>query len=244
MLIVGLTGGIASGKSTVSELMAQEHGLTIVDADLIARQVVEPGNRAYNSIVSHFQPLVPDLLLSDGKLNRPALGKYVFAHEDERKVLNKLTHPWIRLEMVKQILWAYFSAKRLVILDVPLLFESGLDLICGSTVCVICSEEEQLKRIQQRNVGVSEEEARQRIASQMKTSDKVKKADIVIDNSGTKSQLKDQVNSAVTRLTPGLFMWLITLLPPLGVLSALHTWTVRRVQEKLSQRKDSNKKRD
>ncbi|KAF7171335.1 hypothetical protein CNMCM5623_003745 [Aspergillus felis] len=150
MLIIGLTGSIATGKSTVSTLLSSPpYSLPIIDADLLARQVVEPGTPAYKAIVNYFGPSTPDLLLpasdddptgSHRPLNRPALGRRVFGTSEERKrdrmILNKIVHPAVRWEIYKALMYYYVHGHWAVVLDVPLLFESGMDLICGTVVVV------------------------------------------------------------------------------------------------------------
>ncbi|OAA68241.1 dephospho-kinase [Niveomyces insectorum RCEF 264] len=167
MLLIGLTGSIATGKSTVSGLLAAPpYGLQVVDADQLARQVVEPGTRAYRKIVAYFGPTTPDLLLPpppatatatataaaeaaavDGKqaggvrpLNRAVLGRRVFgddpAHRRDRAVLNGIVHPAVRAAMYRRLAYAYLSGCWAVVLDVPLLFESGLDVLCGTVLVV------------------------------------------------------------------------------------------------------------
>lgn len=216
MLILGLTGGIATGKSTVSKRLSEKHSLTIVDADLIARQVVEPGTSAYRRIVSHFQPLVPDLILEDqgGALNRPALGRAVFGNEKERLFLNSVVHPAVRYEMLRQVVVAWVAGKDLVILDVPLLFESKLDRFCGRTVVVTCNEDQELKRLLDRDSHLTEDDAKKRIASQMDLEKKKTLANSVIDNSGTLDELYTQVDKLVETVRPSQVATLATWLGP------------------------------
>lgn len=231
MLIVGLTGGIAAGKSTVSEKLKKEYGLTIIDADLIAKQVQEPGRSSYNKIVQYFGPKVDNLLLEDGNLNRPELGKYVFGDKEELKKLNSFVHPAVRFEIFKQILIAYLKLNKLVILDVPLLFEAGLDKICGATITVICKEEIQLERLLKRNQYLSEEDAKQRINSQMPNHLKIRKSDYIIDNSSTLEDLDEQISGTVNRVTPFIIRHLLELFPPFAVFSAFGTFMIRRIFE-------------
>lgn len=232
MLIVGLTGGIATGKSTVSKELRDKYGLPIVDADVIARQVVEPGTSAYKKIVEHFGPLNPDLLHENGTLNRPALGQTVFGNEKERQVLNSIVHPAVRYEMARQVLYHWITGKRLVILDVPLLFESKLDRFCGVTIVVSCSDDKQLERLLQRDSHLSKTDAEQRIASQMPVETKGLLADYTIDNNGTLEQLHDNVRQVVREVSPNTLLstaeWL---LPPLGFLMALYTYYTRPVRK-------------
>jgi dephospho-CoA kinase len=116
----------------VSRIFAEQN-IPIIDADLIARQVVEPGRRAYNLIRKYFGD---EILNADGTIDRPKLGSIIFADSDKRKVLNSCVHPYVRLEMLKQVLWHWMSGAKLVVVDVPLLFESKLDKFVNTTVVV------------------------------------------------------------------------------------------------------------
>ncbi|KAI8580710.1 hypothetical protein K450DRAFT_235587 [Umbelopsis ramanniana AG] len=213
MKLIGLTGGIGSGKSTVSRIIAEQN-VPIIDADLIARQVVEPGRRAYKLIRKHFGD---EVLNADGTIDRPKLGAIIFGDSDKRKVLNSCVHPYVRLEMFKQVFWHWMTGKKLVFLDVPLLFESKLDKFVNTTVVVFCSELLQLQRIVKRD-NMTEEAATQRIRSQMPLSEKVKLANIVLDNSSDVDQLKIQVKNLVRRLTPPVSSWLLGwIVPPVAL---------------------------
>ncbi|KAI8052179.1 dephospho-CoA kinase [Syncephalis plumigaleata] len=133
MKVVGLTGGIATGKSTVSRQLSQYY--PIVDADRIAREVVAPGQPAYREILKHFSD-IPDLLLEDGQLNRPRLGQVVFGDAERRKALNGCTHYYIRRRMLWEIIYYWFLGEPVLILDVPLLMESRLDRFISTAVVV------------------------------------------------------------------------------------------------------------
>lgn len=231
MLVVGLTGGIAAGKSTVSQKLREKHGLTIIDADLIARQVQEPGRSSYNKIVKYFGPKVENLLFEDGNLNRPELGRFVFGDKEELKKLNSFVHPAVRFEIFKQILIAYLKMNKMVILDVPLLFEAGLDKICGATIAVVCKESIQLERLLKRNAYLTEEDAKQRINSQMPNHLKIRKADYVIDNSSTLEDLDEQIDGTVQRVRPFIIRHLLELFPPFALFSAFGTFMIRRIYE-------------
>ena len=137
--VVGLTGGIGSGKSAVSDLFAQQ-GIDIVDADVVARQVVEPGTPALQAIIDHFgEAIVTD----NGTLNRPALRKRVFENDLDKQWLNALLHPAIRAEMQTQL---EVATSPYVVFSVPLLIENGLDSMADTVLVVDCSEETQLAR--------------------------------------------------------------------------------------------------
>ncbi|MCM3704759.1 MULTISPECIES: dephospho-CoA kinase [Cytobacillus] len=187
-LTVGLTGGIASGKSTVSSLLI-EKGYTVIDADIEARLAVEKGEEAYQDIVRHFGDRV---LLDDGSINRAELGSIIFHDEKERQVLNSIVHPAVRKRMTAKKEQAISRNEQLIILDIPLLFESKLQYMCDKTLLVYADEDIQLKRLMQRNQ-LSENEAMARIQSQMPLRDKKVLADAVIDNNGTIEETEKQL---------------------------------------------------
>lgn len=238
MLVVGLTGGIASGKSTVSKELS-ERGLPIVDADVIAREVVEPGRKAYAQVVEAFNEDVPDLVNSDGSLNRAALGKAVFGRKDRLAVLNKIVHGAVKKEIAWQLFRNYVRGSSMVILDVPLLFEAGLHHICGATVTVSTEKSLQLKRLLERNPDLSEEDASKRIDSQLSTEERNFKADKVIENDGTIGELHELVSKVVVQLRPLRFWVIADLFPPIGILSAVVTLAYRATRDytKLQNRK-------
>lgn len=227
MLVVGLTGGIASGKSTVSKEFA-ENGIPIIDADVIARQVVEPGRKAYEQVVAAFGNEVEDLVLpKDASLNRPALGKAVFGKPEKLAVLNKIVHGAVKKEMAWQLLKGYIGGHKIIVLDVPLLFESGINAICGKTVTVYTEKETQLKRLLERNPELSEEDARKRIESQLSNDARNHRADFVLDNNRTVGELKENVKSLISELTPSWFWYYADLFPPIGLTLAIVTIAFR-----------------
>lgn len=234
MLIIGLTGGIASGKSTVSKLLKEKHQIAVIDADVVARQVVAPGTIGFEQIVQYFSESTPDLLLEDGSLNRPALGRAVFGNEPARQKLNSIVHPQVRKETLRQIFWAYFRGEPVVVLDVPLLFESKFDSICGVTVTVYCEEDVQLERLLKRDAHLTRDDAEKRIASQMPMGEKRKRADVVVDNDGTLQDLETRVDQIVEQLTPNRVLsfteWIC---PPFALLMALFTVLRRKRASKL-----------
>ncbi|MEK3852890.1 dephospho-CoA kinase [Cytobacillus sp. FSL H8-0458] len=187
-LTVGLTGGIASGKSTVSSLLI-EKGYTVIDADIEARLAVEKGEEAYQEIVRYFGERI---LLKDGSIDRAELGSVIFHDETERKVLNSIVHPAVRKRMTAKKEQAISRNEQLIILDIPLLFESKLQYMCDRTLLVYADEDIQLKRLMQRNQ-MSEKEAMARIQSQMPLRDKKALADDVIDNNGTIEETEKQL---------------------------------------------------
>ncbi|MBU8770124.1 dephospho-CoA kinase [Cytobacillus oceanisediminis] len=187
-LTVGLTGGIASGKSTVSSLLI-EKGYTVIDADIEARLAVEKGEEAYQEIVRHFGERV---LLKDGSIDRAELGSIIFHDEKERKALNSIVHPAVRKRMTAQKEQAISRNEQMIILDIPLLFESKLQYMCDKTLLVYADEGIQLQRLMQRNQ-LSEKEAMARIHSQMPLREKKALADAVIDNNGRIEETEKQL---------------------------------------------------
>ncbi|KAG7399780.1 hypothetical protein PHYBOEH_007943 [Phytophthora boehmeriae] len=194
---VGLTGGIATGKSTVSKLF-RDAGAVIVDADVVAREVVMPGRGAYKEIVGHFGSEV--LNDDDATINRAKLGAIIFNDPAQRKKLNSATHKFIIWEMFKQLVYQRLVyRKRLVVFDAPLLFETKLlEYFCYPTIVVACSETNELNRLMKRD-DMKQEEAEKRIKSQMKLQEKVKKADLVIQNDGTLEDLMINTRGTLKR---------------------------------------------
>lgn len=188
-LLVGLTGGIATGKSTVSTMFAHL-GAKVVDADLLAREVVMPGQPVLAQIVKEFGP---DVLQEDGSLDRKRLGAVVFADGEKRKRLEEITHPAIRARQ-QRILSVYEEEgfEGVIIWDVALLIETSAAKGMDRVVVVIADSDTELRRLVARD-GFSEEDARRRMASQMPLSEKVKVADYVIDNSGTRAETERRV---------------------------------------------------
>jgi dephospho-CoA kinase len=178
---VGLTGGIATGKSTVSAIF-KHAGAKIIDADQIARNIVQKGLPAWQKIVAHFGPRV---LMADGQINRAILADVVFNDPVQKRHLNAIVHPHVRRkseELMQQLEKA--ESHGVVVLDVPLLYEVGMDKDLDKTIVVYVPEPVQLKRLMERD-GLSEQSAKVRIHAQMPIEEKRHRADIVIDNSGS-----------------------------------------------------------
>jgi len=180
-LIVGITGGIGSGKSAVTERFEQL-GITVVDADVAARVVVEPGRPALDAIADHFGD---HLLLDDGNLDRAALRKLVFADEEQRKWLEELTHPLIGQEILDQIT---ASTSPYTILSSPLLLETSQGELAELVVVVDVPEEIQLQRTMARDNN-DEAQVKRIMAAQMARGERLSRADIVIDNSQSLADL-------------------------------------------------------
>jgi dephospho-CoA kinase len=257
MLLLGLTGSIATGKSTVSSILSKPpYSLPIIDADVLARKVVEPGTAGYAKIVAHFSATTPDLLLepsspsdpsldfSRGRpLNRPALGRRVFGDSEEvkkdRAALNGIIHPAVRMEMYKQLLYCYLKGCWAVVLDVPLLFESGLDTLCGTVMVVAVTDPViQMKRLRERDPHLTAEDAENRVKSQGDIREKARRceargsgAGVVVWNDGGKDDLKREINRVmkeVSRASPQWWAWLLLLCPPLAGLAGV--WSYYRGQ--------------
>lgn len=192
--LIGLTGGIASGKSTVSK-MFQTLGFTIVDADLAARVVVNPGEQAYKQIIDHFGE---EILLENGEINRKQLGQIIFHHESERLVLNAIVHPAVREKMNEWKEEAIKANKQTIIYDIPLLYESKLTNLVEKIIVVSVNEQTQIERLMNRNQ-LTKEEALARIHSQMPLGEKVEVADAVIHNDGLIEETRQQVIQLVEK---------------------------------------------
>ncbi|TKD67893.1 dephospho-CoA kinase [Pseudalkalibacillus hwajinpoensis] len=185
---IGLTGGIASGKSTVAD-MIRNHNIPIVDADVIARQVVEPGESALEEIFLSFGS---EMKAEDGGLDRKRLGSVIFNNEDKRKLLNSILHPAIRKRMLDEVASYKKQGEPHVVLDIPLLYESELNHLVERTLLVYVDPSTQLKRLMERD-GSTEQEATERIQSQMPIEKKKELADAVIDNTGSLKESEDQL---------------------------------------------------
>lgn len=193
-LIIGLTGGIASGKSTIAK-MFMEAGIPVVDADIVAREVVEVGQPAYHKIIQSFGE---EILQEDNTINRKKLGSIIFHQEEKRLLLNSIVHPAVQQSIENKKEKYIKEGHEIVVLDIPLLLESeeryGIDKI----LTVYVDKETQLTRLMNRNQ-LSEAEAKARIASQMPLGEKVQLADEYIDNSGTVEESKEQLIQILNR---------------------------------------------
>ncbi|RYG74883.1 dephospho-CoA kinase [Lentibacillus lipolyticus] len=189
-LVLGLTGSIASGKSTVS-LMFDDFNIPVIDADKISREVVMPGEKAYREVVAAFGDTV---LRDDKAIDRKKLGAIVFDDEEKRKMLNSIVHPAVRERMVSKRDVYVSSGAKSVVLDIPLLYESNLTHFVDKTIVVYVDEQVQLERLMERD-GYTEKEAEQRIKAQMPVKEKAARADAVIDNNGRKQETYQQLEA-------------------------------------------------
>ena len=178
MYVVGITGGIASGKSTVARQL-RSLGMQVIDADEVARKVVEPGQPAWQAIVEEFGPAV---LSPDQSINRVELGRQVFASANDLHKLNELTHPPILAEIRDRLHRIRTENPRaLVGLEIPLLYETNMDKICDQVWVVWVDNETQINRLMDRD-GFSRSDAQKRIDAQMPLDEKARQAQVVIDN--------------------------------------------------------------
>jgi len=186
-LVIGLTGGISSGKSMVSKLF-NKYGIPIVDVDQIARDVVQPGEEAWSKIIKHFGQ---DILLPDHQIDRKQLGNLIFQDVSQREILNKITHPIIinrTMEQARELERRYPQ----VIVDIPLLFESNRESLFDQIIVVYVPLALQLNRLMERDQ-ISEKEAMNKINSQMSLERKKEKADIIINNDKGVEETEKQV---------------------------------------------------
>ncbi len=189
--IIGLTGGIATGKSTVSSYLADRYHLPILDADLYSRAAVAVGGDILAKIIDRYGP---SILLDNGELNRSKLGEIIFAQVSERQWVESLIHPFVRNCYQRDLAASQAS---IVVLAIPLLFEAQLQSWVNEIWVVTCGPEQQLGRLRQRNPHLSITAAQQRIDSQMPLADKVRQADRVLDNSGSIASLYAQIDRAM-----------------------------------------------
>ena len=196
MIIAGLTGGIATGKSTVSAIL-KECGAIIIDADLIAHAVVKKGLEAHKRIAAHFGK---QILLPDGELDRPQLGNIIFNHPAQKEMLNQIVHPFVFEEMERQI--REFERKNpasVVISDIPLLIESGMHKRFSEIILVYIPEYLQMHRLMTRDK-LSEKQAAARIRAQMPIEKKKRFATMIIDNSDSLENTRNQAVAVYQRL--------------------------------------------
>lgn len=187
--VLGITGGIATGKSSVVQHFI-DLGFPVVDADIIARHLLDQNEQAYNEVVKVFGS---EILQENGEINRQALGTLVFNHPDKLKQLDELMAPFLQESILAAIKQASQNQK-LVIVDVPLMYEKGYDEWMDQVAVVYCTPNQQLKRLMQRNQ-LTEKEAKQRIDSQLPIEMKKLLAEVVFDNSNDLTQTIQQVDT-------------------------------------------------
>lgn len=187
VLLVGLTGGIGSGKSTVSAMLA-DRGAVVIDADVIAREIVEPGQPAYDKVVERFGPTVVG---DDGRLDRPAIAAIVFNDRQALTDLEAITHPAVGARMT-ELMAAQTDTDHVVVLDVPLLVEKGTYTTAGTIVVDVDPEIAVRRLVAQR--GMDEADVRRRMAAQVSREERLAKADFVVSNDGTPDELRAEVD--------------------------------------------------
>ena len=188
--IIGLTGGIATGKSTVASYLAQTYNLPVLDADIYAREAVAVGSPTLEQIIKRYGT---EILLNDNNINRQKLGEIIFNDQAERLWLESLIHPYVHQRFIQDI--SQSTSDKLVLV-VPLLFEAQMTDIVTEIWVVYCSEEQQLPRLMQRN-NLTSKQAKARINSQIALAQKVERADVVLDNSSTLEVLLKQVDKVL-----------------------------------------------
>lgn len=226
MRIVGLSGGIACGKSTVARLLADEHGVEVIDCDAIARATQRRGRWGHRRVAAAFGPRV--LRAADGEIDREALGRLVFSDVNARRRLNAAAHAPIAVELVRRLLWAWLRLQPVAVVDMPLLFETGAHRWAALSVVVAADAGTQLRRLMARD-GCGEADARARVDAQMPLEAKKARAGVVIDNGGGVSAeaLRAQVAALAARLRPRGARWRALLTSPYALLLA--AWAVRRL---------------
>jgi len=195
---VGLTGGIVSGKSTVAKMFKQL-GAQIIDADKIARSIVQPGEKAWQSIVENFGR---GILSDNQELNRKELARIVFADKEKLETLNRITHPEITAiikDKIERMRRKNITKESICIVEAPLLFEAHLEEMMDKIIVVYLNREEQIRRLLLRN-NLTQQEAIDRIESQMPLEEKVQRADYIIDNCTSINQTKKQVKQVWSEL--------------------------------------------
>lgn len=199
MKLIGLTGGIGSGKSTVAQLLLS-HGWVVVDADQIARDIVEPGQPALAELADAFGE---DILQADGSLDRGLLASRAFASREQTDLLNSITHPRIQEETQARFAAARRAGADFVVYDMPLLIDKGLHKDMEATIVVDVDAEERVRRLVNYR-GLDEGDARRRIAAQIPDDVRRAAADFIIDNNGAREELDAQVDGVVEKLRASL----------------------------------------
>lgn len=196
MYMIGLTGGIGSGKSTVAEML-RAHGLPVVDADQIARDIMEPGSPVLDDVAAVFGA---DLIGSDGALDRAELAARAFVSEEQTQKLNAITHPAIRAESARRFSQLEQAGEKAAVYDMPLLIELGLNKDMDMTVVVDVDADERVCRLVAHR-GLDEDDARNRIERQIPDAQRRAAADEILDNNGTLADLERQVEALVDQIT-------------------------------------------
>jgi dephospho-CoA kinase len=192
---IGLTGGIACGKSAVANCIKAK-GWEVIDADQLAHMALRPGESSYDAVVKYFGR---DIVNGDKSINRKALGEIVFAHPEKLSFLESVIHPWVQSQTKMYRASFQKSGREMAFYDVPLLYEKNLQDQFDAVIVVTCSEALQLSRLQARN-GFSLEEAKKRIAAQLPIEEKMNKADYVIENNGSFEDLAQKIEKILDQI--------------------------------------------
>ena len=198
LIVIGLTGGIASGKSTVTALL-KEKGAVIIDADKIAREIMSKGEPAWFEVLNYFGDEILNNDRSD--IDRKKLASIVFSDKAKLEALNNITHPKIIEEIKKQVEEYKKAGKKIIVIDAALLIEAGLDKIVDEVWVIAANEDVQLQRLMAREKDITKDEAVKRIKSQMPLAEKLKFADRVIDNNSSIEETKNQVDKIWTKIS-------------------------------------------
>lgn len=196
-MIIGLTGGIATGKSTAAEYLKKK-GAKIIDADQISHKITQKGEKGWKRVIDEFGK---DILKEDGEFDREKLGEIVFSNTAKRKKLEALLHPLIIYEM-KEEAHEYLESGQIVVFMAPLLYETGLNRFCDQVWVISASKEAQIKRLEKRN-NLDQDDALKRIDSQLSIEEKKKKADVVIENNSTIKKLREKLDIQWSKVLKG-----------------------------------------
>ena len=187
---IGLTGGIASGKSTIAKYIKEYRDIPILDADQYSKDLIKPKSNCYKKVVGYFGPQIVDQHSSENKINRALLKKIIFENSIHRKWIQNLLHPLIKEKMIEKC--NQFDKNKILLLVIPLLFEAKFTDICTEIWLVKCPKEVQKKRLMKRNI-ISENEAEKIINLQLNFEDKSKFSDVILDNSDNKQLWKNTI---------------------------------------------------
>ena len=191
---IGLTGGIASGKSTIAKYIKEYRDIPILDADQYSKDLIKPKSNCYKKVVGYFGPQIVDQHSSENKINRALLKKIIFENSKYRKWIQNLLHPLIKEKMIEKC--NQFDKNKILLLVIPLLFEAKFTDICTEIWLVKCPKEVQKKRLMKRNI-ISENEAEKIINLQLNFEDKSKFSDVILDNSDNKKLWKNTIQKLV-----------------------------------------------
>ena len=191
---IGLTGGIASGKSTITDYIKTNKKIPILDADNLSRELIKPNTIGYKKILDNFGNQIIDKYSSEKQINRKLLKKIIFKDEKNREWINKLLHPLIKEKMIKEC--NQHKDNKVILLVVPLLFEAKFEDLCTEIWLVKCTEEEQIKRLIKRDK-ISKQEAYAIIKFQMDFEAKTKLSDVILDNSDKKKQWINKIKELI-----------------------------------------------